>query len=381
MRIAYFAHNLDDPAIARRIRMLQLGGAELAVAGFRRGDGDVVPLHGVMPVNLGRTQDARLVRRMASVVAARLPDAFLSGADLILARNLEMLAIAMRHRRRTGRTIPVVYECLDIHRLMAGKGLPGRLLRGLEGRLSRGASLLLTSSPAFVSEYFASLSNVSLPTLLVENKVLETEDTPPPAPAVPARQGPPWRIGWFGAIRCSRSLAILGSLAKAMNGQVEVVIRGRPAYSEFADFHAQVARLPHVSFLGPYDAGDLPAIYGDVHFAWAIDFFEQGLNSAWLRPNRVYESGRYAAVPIAQASVETGRFLSGSGVGILLGHDVEADLRTYFESLSPGGYEWERAKVAALPARQWSYGPADFGRLVALLEDVADGKHVESAVL
>jgi len=68
-------------------------------------------------------------------------------------------------------------------------------------------------------------------------------------------------------------------------------------------------------------------------------------------------------------------------VGILLGHDVEADLRTYFESLSPGGYEWERAKVAALPARQWSYGPADFGRLVALLEDVADGKHVESAVL
>ena len=36
MKLAYFVHDLADPAVTRRVRMLQAGGAEPVVLGFRR---------------------------------------------------------------------------------------------------------------------------------------------------------------------------------------------------------------------------------------------------------------------------------------------------------------------------------------------------------
>ena len=72
-------------------------------------------------------------------------------------------------------------------------------------------------------------------------------------------------------------------------------------------------------FEGPYrNPEDLADIYGHVHFSWAIDFFEEGLNSNWLLPNRLYEGCRHGAVPIAMRQTETGRFLTGRGIGVLL---------------------------------------------------------------
>ena len=85
-----------------------------------------------------------------------------------------------------------------------------------------------------------------------------------------------------------------------MEGRFEIVLRGRPAYSEFTDFDGFVAAEPYLRFDGAYrNPEDLAAIYGEVHFSWAIDFFEEGLNSSWLLPNRLYEGCRYGAVPIA----------------------------------------------------------------------------------
>ena len=38
MKFAYFVHDLTDPAVARRVRMLRVGGADPVVIGFRRED-------------------------------------------------------------------------------------------------------------------------------------------------------------------------------------------------------------------------------------------------------------------------------------------------------------------------------------------------------
>jgi succinoglycan biosynthesis protein ExoL len=37
-KIAYLVPNLADPAVARRLAMFTLGGAEVEIAGFRRAD-------------------------------------------------------------------------------------------------------------------------------------------------------------------------------------------------------------------------------------------------------------------------------------------------------------------------------------------------------
>ena len=54
----------------------------------------------------------------------------------------------------------------------------------------------------------------------------------------------PWRIGWFGAIRCRRSLLCLAEIARQHPGLVEVDIRGRITEAMGDDFQAIVDATP-----------------------------------------------------------------------------------------------------------------------------------------
>lgn len=369
LKLAYFVHDLADPAVTRRVRMLRAGGADPVVLGFRRTDTAPEAVAGSPAVDLGRTYDARLGHRARATALAALGSGrwrrLLADSEAILARTLEMLAVADAARRTCGVRAGLTYECLDIHRLMLGQGVKSKAMRAVERALMRRARLLVVSSPAFLDHYFRPLQgvgrNLALDTLLVENKVLELGG--PAGTKRPMRApGPPWRIGWMGAIRCARSLDILSRLAARRPDLVEVRIHGRPAYTEFADFDAQVADAPGVRFAGPYTAQDLPAIYGDVHFSWAIDYMEEGLNSSWLLPNRIYESGRYGAVPIALAGVQTGRWLAERGFGMRI-ESPEA-LEATLEALTPESYTGLRAELDAVPLSAFSAGDADCVRLV-----------------
>ncbi|WP_243626096.1 glycosyltransferase [Phenylobacterium hankyongense] len=374
MKLAYFVHDLADPAVTRRVRMLQAGGAQPVVLGFRRTDTAPETIAGAPAVDLGRTYDARLGHRAKATARAALTSGrwreLLAGAEVVMARTLEMLAVAEAARRTCRLDAPLVYECLDIHRLMLGEGAKSRAMRAVERALMRRASLLIVSSPAFLEAYFEPRQGVGatlpIPTLLMENKVLELEprQTARPAPRPP---GPPWRIGWMGAIRCRKSLDILTALAARRPDLVEVVIHGRPAYTEFDDFDAQVAAAPNVSFGGAYTAADLPRLYGDVHFSWAIDYMEEGQNSSWLLPNRIYESGRYGATPIALAGVQTGRYLAEHGFGVRLGDPGE--LEGFLEGLTAETYAGLRQRLDAVPSSAFVADAGDCGRLVEALVD------------
>jgi hypothetical protein len=371
MRIAYFVHDLTDPAVGRRIAMLRAGGAEVVVFGFRRAQSAPAEVAGARAVDLGQTHDGRFGQRLWRTGLAALGVERWRGplvrADVILARNLEMLAIAQAARINCRLDARLVYECLDIHRLMLGSGPKGQVLRFAERALMRRANLLLVSSPAFLTHYFQGVQglgrDLELPSLLVENKVLGLEVRAPSRRRPPA--GPPWRIAWLGAIRCQKSLDVLSELAGARPDLVEVRIVGRPARTEFRDFDGQVAASPGVSFSGPYTAADLPALYGDAHFAWAIDFMEAGLNSDWLLPNRLYEAGRHGVVPIALSGVETGRYLAARGFGLPLA-DLD-DLEGVLEGMTPTTYAALRAEVERRPAGAFAVGPTECRDLVRAL--------------
>ena len=117
-------------------------------------------------------------------------------------------------------------------------------------------------------------------------------------------------------IRCRKSLGLLRELARRNPGLVEIVIRGRPARTEFDNFDDEVAHTPGVTFGGPYRPAELQSLYSGVHFNWAVDYFEEGANSALLLPNRIYEGGRYGVIPIALAQTETGAWLNRRGIGV-----------------------------------------------------------------
>jgi succinoglycan biosynthesis protein ExoL len=388
VKLAYFVHDLTDPAVTRRVRMLKAGGAQPVVVGFRRADVAPQSLEGCPTLDLGRTYDSRLGHRAKATLLAALRSGALRGAlrgsAVVMARTLEMLAIAEAARWTCGLRAPLIYESLDIHRVLLGDTVKGYGLRSLERALMRRASLLVVSSPAFLDCYFRPIQGLGddlhTPTMLVENKVLEPEGSGPSEQRLPPiPPGPPWRIGWLGAIRCARSLDILTSLAARRPDLLQVSIHGRPAYTEFADFDAQVAGAPNVRFGGAYTAADLPGLYGGVHFSWAMDFMEEGLNSAWLLPNRVYESGRYGAPPIALAGVETGRWLAERGFGVRLADP--ADLEGFLQALTPGRYAELRAELEAAPQSVFVAGEADCRRLVEGLKNpaLAVGSHGQAS--
>lgn len=374
LQVLYLAHDLADAAIRRRVLTLKAGGATVTVAGFTRGRNLLASETEVTSIVLGETADGRFMQRIGAVASARMglrgKLAGVAKPDVIIARNLETLALAGAAADLFGAETPIVYECLDIHRLLLDDGMKGQMMRAAQRRLGARAKLLITSSPAFVENFFKPLSGLDLPVLLLENKVLalDGEQAAMPVAPRPPAPGKPWRIGWFGAIRCAKSLGILIDFAARMEGKVEIVLRGRPAYSEFADFDALVAAAPHVEFHGAYrNPEDLSEIYNDVQFTWAIDFFEEGLNSDWLLPNRLYEGSLHGAVPITLATTETGRFVARRDMGVTLESVTPDALQTLFSTMDSEAYGQMFSRLTAIDRGQWVTDAADCRALVARL--------------
>ena len=373
LKVAYFVHDLSDAAVAKRVWMLKQAGAEVRLAGFRRTAEPPSAVAGVAPLDLGRTRDARLISRAGSVAGAALRSPFLGrflkGADVVLARNLEVYAVSALARALHAPRARLAYECLDVHRLMLGRGLAGRALRRLESALMDRSGALIVSSPAFLSDYFEPFQRLSrregLTALVVENKAYPETSLASPLAAVPPA-GPPWRIGWYGMIRCRRSLDFLCGLARRRPDLVQVEIRGRPSYTEFDDFDRQVAEAPGVHFGGPYRPEELPALYGALHFNWAVDYFQDEGNSRWLLPNRLYEGGRFGVPPITRNDCETGRWLKAHSLGALF-DSPEAEMEAFLDALSPEAYAALRVRHAMAPRSLFVMGPEDCERLLAAI--------------
>ncbi|KFL31363.1 hypothetical protein JP75_10830 [Devosia riboflavina] len=373
-RILYLVHNLSDPAVARRLAMLRLGGAEVEIAGFRRADAPLADLPAETVVELDITHDARMLQRLLVTLKARYGAKrwakVLTRPDVIIARNLEMLAVAEGLLSLWDEPPALVYECLDIHRLMLRQDRLGRGMRAVEQRLMRRANLLITSSPAFLERYFDEQG--APPALLIENKVFAPgHDVVGRNVALDGIDGPV-RLGWFGALRCRKSLAALDGVSRAMGGRLKVTLRGRPALTEFEDFHETIEAAPHVNFGGAYRyPDDLPAIYSDVHLVWAIDFFEEGQNSAWLLPNRIYEGCLNGVVPIALAGTETAAFIERHGIGVVIPDIEQQTLQSLFAGMTPERLRELAEAVATVGKRAFRCEAEECVALVSRLAAVA----------
>lgn len=373
LKIAYFVYDVSDAAAARRVEMLQAGGAQLAVAGFRRSESPAARLAGAPAVDLGRTFDGRLAHR-AGLVALRCASVAalretVRDADVVLARNLEMLAIAAAARRAHAPRARLVYECLDIHRLMCGPGPAGVTLRALERALLRSCSAVIVSAPAFVTEYFEKRHRHLPRVLLVENKVLGRADRERPA-AVPRPAAPPWRIGWFGNLRCRRSVDLLKQIVRRAQGAVEVVMRGRASAHYLPDLEALIADEPRIHFGGPYTQADLAGLYAQVHFVWSVDYMDEGLNSDWLLPNRIYEGSFFNTPAIAERRKAIGGWIAQKGAGLLV-DDPVLDTVRLLTSLTQDDYRLLEQRTRDINTRAIAFDREGCESLVAALGGAA----------
>lgn len=347
MNIIYFAHNVEDAAVLKRTRQLAARGAEVKIVGFSRFTS--MPQNASTAIVLGRTYDGKFAQRAFEIMKGMSRvnhfDDLLSQADVIICRNLEALIVGSWARKRSGRDIPIHYECLDIHGKMLGSGPPSKALRLIERKLLNSATSLITSSNAFVTEYFEPIQNFRGRVNLLENKLLISDFAPEDFSAQ-APASPPWIIGWFGIIRCRKSLLMLNEIANERN--VTVRIAGRVARTQIPDFDEIIAANTQLEFLGAYEAKDIPSLFGGCHFIWSVDYYEEGQNSAWLLPNRLYDSLAAKRVPIALNTVETGHWLTRHKAGKLVSDPVK-DLTEFFAVLTDDDFDSLQDQIRSIP--------------------------------
>jgi succinoglycan biosynthesis protein ExoL len=369
MRITYLANDLSEPAVIRRVEMLQLAGVIPKVIGFRRTAKSIDQVAGIPALDLGRTYDGRFNDRalkvMKTLFGVRRWSDVIKSSDIVLARNLDMAIIADCARVWSGSDARLVYECLDIHGLLLKSGLPSRALKAMERRLVRRSAALIVSSPAFLDNHFGKLG-VALPTVIMaENKRL-----PDPAaldrPNTDCRhRAPPWRVGWFGNLRCTESFEALRDLAARYPDLLDVELRGRPTAEVQALIDARLP-LPNMRFKGTYAQAELGALYQDRDLTWAIDKSQAGQNSDWLLPNRIYEGGFFNCPPIAMQKTETAKWLTTRRAGAVV-QDLQVDLERFFTQLTPTQYRVLKQGVEAIPTSDLVYSVTECRAITALL--------------
>lgn len=348
--LAFFGHDAHDPAAQRRIAALGHAGAVVSAFTMRRGAAFETPWDNV---DLGETKDAAFVQRLSALARARpilrRHIETLRSAQIFYARNLDMLVLAHWAKQTSGSNARLIYECLDVHRFLARADALGAGLRAVERRILQDTDLVVISSPAFAREYFDKRHRGLAHTALVENR-LPWGFAYGERSRVSSRSTATLRIGWFGNLRCARSLALLTSLARRFPERVEIVMRGAPSAVCLPNFAHDISGLGNVTFAGRYRwPDDLASIYDDVDVVWAGDFHDPSANSKWLLPNRLYEGGYYATPPIAPSDCETGRWIERHGFGFTLAESLEETLPRLIDTLDSAAVAEKKSRLLASP--------------------------------
>lgn len=356
-RVAFFGHDRIEPTVRKRIDAIREAGWSVVVYAFERdrygGSAEAPATDDVVP--LGRTVDrnyARRLPRLALGIARALRRRHdLRAADVIYVRNLDMALVAWASARLAGSRARLVYEVLDIQRLMVRSDAPGRIARAVERWLLGRSALLVVSAPDFIDRYFRPVQGFTGAWHLLENKVMghrlgEVVDRLDRTRTAE----PPWVIGWFGTLRCRRSLAILAAIADALGDSVRIVLAGRLSAEDISprELAATLDGRANMAFRGPYaNPGDLPEIYGGIHFSWAVDYLDDGLNSDWLLPNRLYEGGLCGALTLARAATATGRYAVAEGLGWAFPEPLAESVTAFLRTLTPEAFAQRHAGLLA----------------------------------
>lgn len=365
-RIAFFGHDAADAAVRRRVKGFVEDGVEVTGFMMRRRDPGTIDWDNV---DLGETRDGAFLHRIRQVFAgARMAAAQrekLAACDVIYARNLDMLACAFLAKRHAKLATPVIYESLDVHRLLTRKDIIGAAMRELERMLLKRSAGLVVSSPGFIRNHFEKRYKGNFRAYLVENRLAPNTDYGPRAcerKSAPAPTARPLRLGWVGMLRCQRSLDLLCQLADRFPNTLEIRLHGLPARTEIAEFEPVIDARPNMTYFGRYRAPeDLAGIYDELDVVWAGDFMEAGYNSVWLLPNRIYEGGYYCTPSIAPAGTETAAWLERHGCGFIIGEPLEETLQEMVaELIADRAPIAERARALALLPEETFIQPKGF---------------------
>ena len=323
--IAYFAGDATNPTVRLRIASFLREKIDVTGFTFRRDKfhSDFVPFWD--NVELGVTKDRRYFSRLTTILKglrimwrhrARLRE-----VDVLYARLFDSAFLAMLMAKLLRLDAKLVYEIEDVHDVFFRQTLWARIMRFLERRILANADLVVLPSPGFSEGYLVPYQGYDKAYFLLENRIqldeIPPKDAPPSARAEAWKQSKDrWVIGWFGTLRCRKSMRLLSEIAERLGDKVLIYTRGFPTETGLEAYMEIVDRHPNWVHEGPYlMPDDLEDLYGRVHFVWCLDFYDENGNSELLLACRMYHGGYFGAVPLFTKQSQMARHLAPHAIG------------------------------------------------------------------
>lgn len=354
MRGIYIGVDATNPTLILRIRSFLRAGVRLKAFTYRRQKFNA----GYRPewdnVHLGMTSDRNYLARLPMLLMGLLRmlahARSLREADFIYARNIDLLFLGLFARWLTRSSARLIYEVEDVQEIFFKPTPGGRIFRALEGWALRRIDMLVPLSPGFMHGYFEPVHGYDGPHYVLENKI-QLEGRPDiRTPAGTAWQGirDRWVIGWFGTLRCPKSMRLLEEIAQRMSDRVEIYTRGYPTETGLDAYMQIVERNPNWVYDGEYTIPeDLEQMYGRVHFSWCLDFLDEHGNSPLLLACRMYQGGFYGAAPLVVKGWEMDRWCRRAGVGHAFEPPYVDQICNFLNGLDFARYAQARANMDA----------------------------------
>jgi succinoglycan biosynthesis protein ExoL len=377
MKILFFLTNITDSHYYKHVSALNKLGAEVEILGFKRKHYERKKYDYPYTL-LGTIEHLHYFKRLMPILKSTLiVRKRLQTADVVYVFGPDMLALYWLSSLGLRTKVKTVFEVCDIQPILSSNSLLSKAIRLFERILMRKVHLLVVTSEAFITGFFETfLGLTQLRYLVIENKI----DSKPPR--LPGHEKTKHsldilRIGYFGVIRCPRSMEILKTAAEKAKGRIRIYIRGVSPIN-IVDIEACAKENPWIEYGGQYlSPDDCPYMYGNVDIAWVSYPYEgtQVGNWMWARTNRFYEACFYGKPMIAQSGTEDGRVVEEKDLGMCLDpSDINACAEQIL-TIRPDDLQRWRNNIRQLPENLYIYTD-EHQRLLDILNSISsDGSN------
>jgi len=373
MKIVFFISSKADAHYYKLVNTLSKLGAEAEVLAFERPGYYEGREYNCSYTLLARIKYGHYFKRfLVFLKAASIARSRLSEPDIAYVFGLDMLLLYCLAAFGLRRKPKIIFEVCDIIPILVGESLKSRIIRWLERILIRKISLLVVTSEAFVTGYYEKIQGLTkLPYLVIENKLSREAPALVVTLAGKERSSGSLRIGYFGVIRCQRSLEILKAVTMRGQGRVRIYLRGI-SMGEVTDIESHVRGNPWMEYGGPYvSPDDLPQLYRCVDIVWICFTYvgERIGNWMWAKTNRFYESCFYKKPVIARLGTEDGRVVAEKELGICVDVSDVSSCVEQILSISPADLQRWHSNLNKLPEDIYLYKD-EHQRLLDILNQI-----------
>lgn len=320
---ALFLLPSNGHAVARNfthISLWQKAGGRSTVCAFSRGDDQ--PYKERINELLGKLDHGSLLKRIPVYKYALNKMVELSAEhDVIFVYTLDNFLLAWMGKVAARSDIKIVLFILDIRRLFIGNKLTNHIIQSFLLFAFDKCELILVSSRDYIEGYVAKhVKQLPDKWLEIENKIdpYVVDKSSDNNFLPPTKNDDSITIGYFGILRCQRSLTALLMIAEQGQGKFNIEIRGE--FLGLKEAEQQISRTPNVNYLGRYkNPQDLSSIYNACDIIWACYPFETGeSNQRWAKTNRFYEAGYFKKPIIVNEGSNDARFVVKAKNGLVI---------------------------------------------------------------